>query len=305
MIPLDPVLIAGPTASGKSELALRLAEREGGVVINADASQVYACWRVLSARPDDADLARAPHRLYGHVAPGVRHSAGDWRREALDAIAVARRDGLRPIVVGGTGLYFSALTEGLSPIPPIPPEIRAQSEARLAEGLPAMLADLDNDRDTLARLDTANPMRVQRAWEVLAATGHGLAWWHAQAQPAGMAAAARIVVMPDTERLNQRINRRLQAMIAAGALDEVRRFLTLGVSPELPAARVIGARELAAHLHGDTSRAEAVEATLVATRQFAKRQRTWLRSRMATWTWIDPATRDGLEVVPTLSRPRK
>lgn len=305
MIPLDPVLIAGPTASGKSELALRLAEREGGVVINADASQVYACWRVLSARPDDADLARAPHRLYGHVAPDVRHSAGDWRREALDAIAVARRDGLRPIVVGGTGLYFSALTEGLSPIPPIPPEIRAQSEARLAEGLPAMLADLDHDRDTLARLDTANPMRVQRAWEVLAATGHGLAWWHAQAQPAGMAAAARIVVMPDTERLNQRIDRRLQAMIAAGALDEVRRFLTLGIAPELPAARVIGARELAAHLCGDTSRAEAMEATLVATRQFAKRQRTWLRSRMAKWTWIDPATRDGLEVVPTLSRPRK
>lgn len=300
MIYLDPILIAGPTASGKSELALRLAEREGGVIINADASQVYACWRILSARPADDDLSRAPHRLYGHVAPVVRYSAGDWRREALAAIAVAQRDGLRPIVVGGTGLYFSALTEGLSAIPPIPPEVRVRSQARLAEGLVAMLADLANDQDTLAQLDIANPMRVQRAWEVLAATGHGLAWWHAHARPVGIRSAARIVVMPETGRLNQRISQRLLAMVAAGAIDEVRAFLIQGIAPELPAARVIGAREFTTYLDGKMSRAEAIEATLVATRQFAKRQRTWLRGRMADWTWIDPGPCDALNTAPSL-----
>lgn len=297
--PLSPVLIAGPTASGKSELALRLAERDGGCIINADASQVYACWQLLSARPGADDLARAPHRLFGHVDARARYSAGDWRREAVAAIAAARRDGLRPIVVGGTGLYFAALTDGLAEIPPIPPEVRARSDAMLASGPDAMLADLARlDPETLARLDTGNPMRVQRAWDVLAATGHGLAWWHARAPGAGVAAAARIVVMPDPGALATSIARRLDAMIALGVLDEVRDFLALGIPPELPAARAIGAKQLASHVRGETTLAAALAATVIATRQFAKRQRTWLRNRMAAWTWADPAAADMLALIP-------
>lgn len=298
---LDPILIAGPTASGKSGLALRLAERDGGVIINADASQVYACWRILSARPDDSDLARAPHRLFGHVAASRRHSAGDWRREALAAIAVARRDGLRPIVVGGTGLHFAALLDGLAEIPPIPPEVRARSEALLAAGTAAMLADLArHDPETLSRIDAANPMRVQRAWDVLTATGRGLAWWHARMPTPGIAAAARIVVMPETSALDRSIRRRLGAMVAGGVLDEVRAFLSLGLAPDLPASRAIGAADFARHLRGEATLDAALASAATATRQLAKRQRTWLRGRMAGWTWADPASADLLALV---SRP--
>lgn len=293
---LDPVLIAGPTASGKSELAIRLAERDGGCVINADASQVYACWRVLSARPDDDDLRRAPHRLFGHVAATRRYSAGEWRREALSAIAVAQRDGLRPIVVGGTGLYFSALTDGLADIPPIPPEVRARSDAMLAEGTAAMLAEIDPE--TRARIDTSNPMRVQRAWDVLTATRRGLAWWHDQAPRTGIAAAARIVVMPGTPGLERNIVRRIDVMLDRGVLDEVRAVLELDLPPDLPAARAIGAAEFARHLRGDATLDDARAATALATRRFAKRQRTWLRGRMADWTWADPSASDLLALVP-------
>ncbi len=293
-----PVLIAGPTASGKSELALRLAERDGGVVINADASQVYACWRVLTARPDDADVARAPHRLYGHVDPRRRYSAGDWRRDALAAIAEARGLGLRPIIVGGTGLYFSALVDGLAEIPPIPAEVRRLSMALLAGGLDTMRADLARDDPvTLARIDAANPMRVQRAWDVLTATGRGLAWWQDHAASGGIGAAVRLVVLPDAAATSANITRRLERMLALGALDEVRGFLRLGVPGDLPAARVIGAAEFADHILGRTSLAEATAATAAATRRLAKRQRTWLRGRMADWTPVDPGTAAALDSV--------
>ncbi|WP_184150643.1 tRNA (adenosine(37)-N6)-dimethylallyltransferase MiaA [Amaricoccus macauensis] len=293
---LDPVLIAGPTASGKSELAIRLAERDGGCVINADASQVYACWRVLSARPDEEDLKRAPHRLFGHVAATRRYSTGDWRRAALDAIAVAQRDGLRPIVVGGTGLYFSALTDGLADIPSIPPEVRARSDAMLSDGTAMMLAEIDPE--TRSRIDTANPMRVQRAWDVFTATGRGLAWWHAHAPASGIATSARIVVMPASPALERNIARRIDVMLAHGVLDEVRAFGELDASADLPAARAIGAAEFGRHLRGDASLDEARAATAIATRRFAKRQRTWLRGRMADWAWADPSERDLLALVP-------
>lgn len=296
---LAPVLIAGPTASGKSALALSLADRDGGCIINADASQVYSCWRVLSARPDAADLARAPHRLFGHVGPRVRYSAGDWRREAGDAIVAAQRDGLRPIVVGGTGLYFSTLTEGLAEIPPIPAAVRARSDAMLASDPGAMIAELRRrDPETLARLDAANPMRVQRAWDVLAATGRGLAWWQSRVPGPGMATAARIVVMPETSALARRIAQRLEFMVANGVLDEVRAFLALDVPADAPSARAIGASQFTRHLRGDATLAEAVQATVIATRQLAKRQRTWLRGRMAEWTWADPATTAMLDLIP-------
>jgi tRNA dimethylallyltransferase len=200
------VLIAGPTASGKSALALALAERHRGCVVNADALQVYACWRVLTARPGDAELARVPHMLYGHVGCDVRYSVGAWLRDVAEALAEARRRDLRAIVVGGTGLYLSALTEGLADIPQIPPEVRARSEALLGAGrLDALVADLArHDPATLARIDRSNPMRVQRAWEVLAATGRGLSQWHRTTRPPLVppAATVRMVVEPETSRLN-------------------------------------------------------------------------------------------------------
>lgn len=290
------MIIAGPTASGKSALALALAERDGGVVINADASQVYDCWRVLTARPGDGDLARAPHRLYGDVAPTRRYSAGDWLRDAEAAIADARRDGLRPIVVGGTGLYLGALTEGLAAIPPVPAEVRAQSEAMLAAGEVGTLLETLRQRDpeTFARIDRANPMRVQRAWDVLAATGRGLADWHRDAAAPVLppAEAVRLVVEPDAGALNITIEARFRAMLAAGALEECRRFLALAIDPALPAARVLGAPPLIAHLRGTLDRDAAVRESITTTRQYAKRQRTWLRNRMADWPRFGGDLRD-------------
>jgi tRNA dimethylallyltransferase len=282
------VLIAGPTASGKSALALAVAERDGGVVINADASQVYDCWRVLTARPDDADLARAPHRLYGHVPATVRYSVGTWLRDVAGVLADARRDGLRPIVVGGTGLYFTALTEGLADIPQTPAALRSESSALIALGrLDTLRTELERDDPaTSARIDRRNPMRVQRAWEVLRATGRGLAAWHADTPMPLIAAdaTAHVVIAPDIYSINNNIERRFIQMLEHGGLEECRRFLADGHDPALPAARVLGAAPLIAHLRGDLSLEAATAEAITATRQFAKRQRTWFRNRMSGWT---------------------
>jgi tRNA dimethylallyltransferase len=290
------VLIAGPTASGKSALALALAERYRGCVINADALQVYACWRVLTARPDDADLARAPHMLYGHVGCDVRYSVGAWLRDVAAALAEARRRGLRPIVVGGTGLYLSALTEGLADIPEIPPEVRARSEALLGAGrLDALVADLArHDPATFARLDRSNPMRVQRAWEVLAATGRALSAWQRTTQPPLLppGAAACLVLEPDLLLLNESLEARFHLMLQQGALDECHRFLAAGHALDAPSGRALGAAQLAGYLRGDIPFDAAVANSIIATRRFAKRQRTWFRNRMADWSRVDPA--DGL-----------
>jgi tRNA dimethylallyltransferase len=276
-----PILIAGPTASGKSALALELAERLGGVVINADASQVYACWRVLTARPGPDDLARAPHRLYGHVACDVSYSVGDWLREATAAIDDATRSGLRPIVVGGTGLYFHALTVGLAAIPPIPPEIRARARSMDPAALRAGL-----DPETVSRIDLDNPVRLQRAWEVLAATGRGLAHWQAETGPPALppSLAVRMVLEVDKLRLNTQIDERFNLMLEHGALDEVRAFRNW----TKPSAQVLGAKRLHAFLAGEIDLAEATRAAVTATQQFAKRQRTWFRSRMADWQRVRP-----------------
>lgn len=180
---MSAILIAGPTASGKSALALELAARIDGVVINADASQVYDCWRILSARPTESECLAAPHRLYGHIPAHVRYSAGAWLRDVASELAAAREMGRSAIVVGGTGLYFQALTSGLAEIPAVPAEIHAQSQAMLAAGnLDAMIAVLaERDPRTLRGIDARNPMRVQRAWDVLMATGRGLADWQSNA----------------------------------------------------------------------------------------------------------------------------
>ncbi|MDZ4311940.1 MAG: tRNA (adenosine(37)-N6)-dimethylallyltransferase MiaA [Cypionkella sp.] len=275
-----PVLIAGPTASGKSALALELAARDGRVIVNADALQVYDCWRVLSARPSLADEAVAAHALYGHVARDQAYSVGHWLREVRAFLG-------RPVViVGGTGLYFSALTEGLSEIPATPAEMRALADRRLAdEGIAALLAELD--AGTLARIDRLNPARVQRAWEVQASTGRGLAAWQDATGPAllPLAEAEALVIRPDVAWLDARIARRFAAMLAEGALDEVRAALPFW-QPGQPWAKAIGAPELVAHLHGEISLAEAAEAATLASRQYAKRQRTWFRSRMKHWREI-------------------
>jgi tRNA dimethylallyltransferase len=290
-----PVIIAGPTASGKSALALAIAERDGGCVINADALQVYDCWRVLSARPSDADLARAPHRLYGHVGPETRYSVGQWLRDMAEVLDETARRGWRPVIVGGTGLYLSALTEGLAEIPAISQEVRRRSEEMLrVGGIEAMRAVLAReDPETHARIDLANPMRVQRAWEVLIATGRGLADWHAiGARPIlPKADAVRIVLMPEISTLNNSIEQRFHKMLEEGALDEVRAAMAAGWHPGRPSSRALGARELVAHLRGEITLEAAEAAAVTATRQFAKRQRTWFRGRMADWTRVDPAGR--------------
>lgn len=277
--PGRPVLIAGPTASGKSALALALARAGGGVVINADALQVYGCWRVLTARPSPEEEAEVPHRLYGHVDFAAPWSVGHWLREVAPLLAGPAR----PIVVGGTGLYFRALTQGLAPVPAIPPEVRAEADARrAAEGAEALLAELDPA--TAARIDRRNPARIQRAWEVLRATGRGLALWQAET-PAPLLpveAAVAVVLEADRDWLAARIERRFRAMVAEGALEEARALLPRW-DPRRPAARALGAAALVAHLRGEMPLEAALRAGIEATRQYAKRQRTWFRNAMPGW----------------------
>lgn len=277
--PEQPVLIAGPTASGKSALALEIAQRQGGVVINADALQVFDGWRILTARPDESELKQAPHALYGHVPFDADYSVGHWLRD----IAPLLKGDLRPIIVGGTGLYFTALTEGLADIPATPALIRAKADRIVAEdGFETLLAALD--AQTLSRIDQRNPMRVQRAWEVQETTGRGLASWQ-DATPAPLLPLAQVqAILLDADRdwLGQRIDRRFDLMIAQGAVEEARRMLPHW-NPALLSSKAIGASELIAHLTHNMSLDEARLAAKTATRQFAKRQRTWFRARMRNW----------------------
>ncbi|MFN6976734.1 MAG: tRNA (adenosine(37)-N6)-dimethylallyltransferase MiaA [Gemmobacter sp.] len=281
-----PVLIAGPTASGKSALALALAEAQGRRIVNADALQVYGRWRVLTARPSPADEARAQHRLYGHVGRDAAWSVGHWLR----AVAAELDGDPRPVIVGGTGLYFTALTEGLASIPEIPPAIRAEADARrIAGDVAGLLAEIDEG--TRARIDTANPARIQRAWEVWRTTGRGLAVWQARTAPPLLPRdrCTAVVLRPPRDWLAARIDARFDAMLAAGALDEVAAELPYW-DPALPSARAIGAPELVAHLQGMCDLPTARAAAQAATRQYAKRQRSWFRNRMGDWPGIDPAS---------------
>jgi tRNA dimethylallyltransferase len=240
---------------------------------------VYENWRIVTARPSRAEEEAAPHYLYGHIAGDQMYSAGHWLRE----VAPFLRGDARPIIVGGTGLNFTALTEGLADIPLTPPEVRAASEAKLKHsGLGALLADLD--ADTLARIDAKNPARVVRAWEVFETTGRGLADWQDATPPPllPITQAHAFVVMPDRDVLRARIERRFDAMIAAGALEEARRNLDTW-TPTDPSAKAIGAPELIAHLQGEITLDEARNRAIIASQQYAKRQRTWFRARMKSW----------------------
>lgn len=280
--PDQPVLIAGPTASGKSALALALAERDNRHVVNADALQVFENWRILTARPSEDEEARAPHRLYGHKSAEARYSVGDWLQELVPLLEMSPP----PVIVGGTGLYFTALTEGLADIPKVPDEIRAEAEQRFVNsGIDALLQDLD--AETLARIDESNPARVLRAWEVWRATGMGLAHWQDRpTQPlVPLAKSHPIVIDAPREMLNPRIADRFDAMLADGALDEAQAHME-NWNPTSQSSRAIGAAELIAHLKGEISIAGARDKVIVATRQYAKRQRTWLRARMTEWNWM-------------------
>lgn len=282
-----PILIAGPTASGKSALALGLAERLGGVVINADSQQVFRDWRMLTARPGVAEEARAPHRLFGHVALTCDYSVGTWLREVAPVLGEARETGRAAILVGGTGLYFKALTEGLAPIPDCPPKLRAEGAAELARtGLPAFAERLARaDPETAAGLDLANPRRVLRAWEVLTATGQGLAAWQAETGPPvlPLAVALPVVLTPPRDWLYARCETRFDAMLEGGALDEARAVLAQGLPPAAPGMKALGAAELIAHLRGEIDIDAAARSAKTATRRYAKRQLTWGRNQMADW----------------------
>jgi tRNA dimethylallyltransferase len=277
-----PVLIAGPTGSGKSALAMDLAARDGRLIVNADALQVYDCWRVLSARPSVAEEAALPHALYGHIGRDQDYSVGAWLREVAGLLT-------RPVViVGGTGLYFRALTEGLAEIPPIPAAIRAEADAlRLSGEVDVMRQALDDA--TAAKTDLLNPVRVQRAYEVQRATGRGMAAWQADtsAPLLPLCDAQTLVLQPTVPWLDARITRRFSVMLDEGALDEARAALPHWQA-DRPWARAIGAPELVAHLRGESTFNAARDAAILASRQYAKRQRTWFRTRMSEWTKVVP-----------------
>ena len=277
-LPTDlPVLIAGPTASGKSALALAIAEAQGGVIVNADASQVYDCWRVITARPSAEEEGRAPHALYGHLPYDAPYSAGHWLREVLPILRSERA-----IIVGGTGLYFAALTEGLAEIRETPAQIRRDADQLTLEDLSA-----DLDPETVQRIDTANRARVQRAWEVQKATGRTLADWQDDTAPPILAhgAFSGIVLDSPKEWLTPRIETRFDQMLRGGALDEARAMQDR-FDPVLPSCRAIGVKEAMGLLNGSFSHEEAVTSASIATRQYAKRQRTWFRARMENWQWV-------------------
>lgn len=275
-----PVLIAGPTASGKSSLALEIARQHGGQIINADALQVFSNWRALSARPGPEDLAQCQHQLYGHIPYTQTYSTGAWLREITPLL-----NGPRPIIVGGTGLNFTALTEGLANIPPIPPDVRVKAGAL---DLSQLLLALDDE--TRESIDTANRARVQRAYEVLRATGRSIRAWQRETPPplVKISQAHAIVLDAPKDWLTPRIEHRFDLMLAQGALEEARAVMDIW-DQNLPASKAIGGPELIAHLRGEIPLQEAKDRAYVATRQYAKRQRSWFRARMKAWQRVSAA----------------
>ncbi|SMY07494.1 tRNA (adenosine(37)-N6)-dimethylallyltransferase MiaA [Flavimaricola marinus] len=280
-IPADrPVLIAGPTASGKSALAMEIAEAQGGIILNADALQVFDGWRILTARPSDEDQRRCAHALYGHVPFDADYSVGHWLRNVQPYLL-----GARPIIVGGTGLYLSALTQGLAEIPATPDHIRSEADALPLDALRDGL-----DAATASRIDLANRARVQRAWEVRANTGRGLADWQAEtpAPLLPLSEATALVVDAPPEWLTPRIERRFDMMLDQGAVEEAR-AMEPRWDPAYLSSKAIGAAELIDYVRGACTLDDARQAAIVGTRQYAKRQRTWFRKRMRDWTAVSLA----------------
>ncbi|UGY20862.1 tRNA (adenosine(37)-N6)-dimethylallyltransferase MiaA [Bradyrhizobium septentrionale] len=294
------VLIAGPTASGKSALALALAQRTGGVVINTDSMQVYRDLRIITARPTAGEEALVPHRLYGHVDAGVNFSAGAWVADAARVLAEARADKRLPIFIGGSGLYFKALTRGLSAVPPIPTEVRDRVRARLEQhGVAALHAELaERDPVSAERLKPRDRTRIARALEVVEATGRPLPDWHREGLPPLLPPGQfhALFLAPERDWLYARIDARFGAMLDAGALDEVAALAARGLDPLLPAMKAHGVPALIRHLKGEISREEAAEIGRADTRHYAKRQFTWFRHQLPEFEWVAPeAAKEWLE----------
>jgi len=284
-------VVAGPTASGKSALALAVAEALDGVVINADSMQVYRELRILTARPAPDEEKRVPHRLYGVLSAAERCSAGRWRAMAIAEIEAAHAEGRLPVVCGGTGLYLKALADGLSAMPDVPPAIHTRLAGRVrAEGPGALHAELlARDPGTAARLEPTDSQRIVRALEVLEATGRPLTDWQAgplATAPQGLRFAT-VLLMPPRTMLYAACDRRVNAMVEEGVLDEVRRMTALGLDPSLPAMKAVGFREFAAFLEGNCDLATAVAAAQQATRRYAKRQMTWFRHQIIADLTLD------------------
>ena len=285
-----PILIAGPTASSKSALALEMALEAGGAVINADSMQVYRELRILTARPTPEEEARVPHLLFGHVGVREAYSVGRWLEDVAGALAWCESARRRPIIVGGTGLYFKALLEGLAPVPPVDPEIRAhwrgEAAVRSSGELHGRL--MERDPEMAARLDPGDTQRIVRALEVIDSTGVSLAEW--QRRPGTPlvreAETERYVIRRPREEVRRRVDERFDVMIAAGALDEARSIAAVDLSPELPAARAHGLRPLLCHLRGEIDLPAAIEAGKLETRQYVKRQEIWHRRYMISWISI-------------------
>jgi tRNA dimethylallyltransferase len=286
------VLIAGPTASGKSALALELAQKAGGVVINTDSMQVYRDLRVITARPTPAEQARVPHRLYGHVDAAVNFSAGSWVADAALVLAEVRAQNRLPIFTGGSGLYFKALTHGLSAVPPIPAEIREAVRARLErDGVEALHAELTRrDPVSAERLKPRDRIRIARALEVVEATGRSLTDWHRDGLPPLLPPGqfSALFLSPDRDQLYERIDSRYEAMLSAGALEEVAALAARRLDPLLPAMKAHGVPALIRHLKGEISLQQAAVIGRADTRHYAKRQFTWFRHQLPEFEWVRP-----------------
>jgi tRNA dimethylallyltransferase len=288
----NAVLIAGPTASGKSALALELAAATGGVVINADSMQVYRDLKVITARPTPEEETRVPHRLYGEVDAAINFSAGAWLAEATAILAEARAQHRLPIFTGGSGLYFKALTRGLSAVPPVPAAIRESVRARLErDGVEALHAALARrDPASAARLKPRDRSRIARALEVVEATGRSLADWHRDGLPPLLprGSFSALFLEPDRDQLYARIDARFDAMLAAGALEEVARLAARQLDPLLPAMKAHGVPALIRHLRGEITLDEAAAIGRGDTRHYAKRQFTWFRHQLPEFEWVRP-----------------
>ncbi|RKR00231.1 tRNA (adenosine(37)-N6)-dimethylallyltransferase MiaA [Maricaulis maris] len=298
------LLIAGPTAAGKTALSLAAADKLGGEIINADSMQVYAGLPLITAQPDADERASAPHHLFGTLDPAVRYSVGQWTSDVLALIADCRERGRAPILVGGTGLYFNALTRGLAPVPEIGEAARARTAALLeTAGLSGLRAEaLRLDPVAANRVEAADRQRLMRIVEVAFETGRALSDFQADTTPPLAADEWRgVVIEPDREALYARIDQRFDRMLAAGALDEVARFANRKLDPELPASKALGVPQLLAHLRGEMSLEDAVILAKRDSRRYAKRQGTWFRNQAASWARIaslDPATaRDALATI--------
>lgn len=289
----DAILITGPTASGKSALAVDLAKRNNGVVINADSMQVYDTLHVLTARPSDADMQGIPHHLYGHVPASQHYSTGEWFRDATHLLARVRGEGRIPVFVGGTGLYFKALTGGLSDMPAVPASIRDAVRLQLQEeGAEALHVILTaKDPGMAETLRPGDGQRIARALEIFEATGQSIRHFQEQQGPVAIDPdrAMKIVVLPERDLLRQRINRRFSGMLDTGAVEEVEALMALDLKPDMPAMKAIGVPQIAAMLAGAMSKDEVIETASAATRQYAKRQMTWFRNQLdENWLRWDP-----------------